>query len=89
MSEWGYTKKEVKVCDNTLRLTVGAATVVSARVVNNTLQLDWDNDFGTWDALQKSTELQTLLNTANDRLRRSAFPGATGKGSGKGGRATR
>ena len=88
MSEWGYTKREVKVCDNTLRLTVGATAVVSARVVNNTLQLQWENDFGTWDPLQKSAELQTLVDTANDRLRRSAIPGATGKGSGKGGSTT-
>lgn len=62
--QWGYSKQEVKVSDENLLLTVNKVPMVKAGVLDDKLQLTWEEDFGKWDTLQNSDELISLIAAA-------------------------
>ena len=82
--EWGFTKKEVKVQDETLILKVGNVPVVGASVREDKLHLQWmDPAWQSWKELHASSELAALIAVANKKLQASAEWRAKGKGEGK------
>ena len=72
---WGFTKQEVKVDDEEV-------PVLSATCVDDQMCLKWlDATWDKWEELQKSEELQSLIDAANAKLTRAADARGKGKGN--------
>ena len=83
LTEWGWSKKEVKVKDEEMLMKVGGVPVVQASVVDFKVVLIWfDDTWKQWRELQDSSELTQLIATANDKLAKSAASQTKGKGKG-------
>jgi len=77
--EWGFEKNAVRVDEDTMVMKIGGVPVLSASVLESKLVLKWlDESWKHWDELQKSLELQDLIQKANTKLE------SKGKGEGKG-----
>ena len=83
--EWRFSKSDIRVKEESLTMTVGGAPVLSARVVQKQLELKWcDPTWKHWGDLQKSPELQKMVDDAEKKLK-NAFE-LRGKGKGAGGK---
>ena len=70
---------EVKVSEEQLALTIRKVQVVRATVESKTLKLQWKEDFRTWDELQISAELASLIDIAEKKLSTAHEPSGKGK----------
>ena len=82
---WGSTtKKSLKVPGDSSVLEWDDTPVVSASVHENKLQLTWlGQAWKEWQEFQSSPELQTLVETANQKLSQAAEKKSKGTGKGK------
>jgi len=82
--QWGtFDKKAVKVDDENFSMTVFGAPVVSVKVHEDSLKLEWlDSSWATWNELMESAELAALTKTGNEKLQRAAERRMS-KGAGK------
>ena len=84
MVEWGYTKQEVRVDTNVLK--VAGKEILKAEVKDFALQLLWsDGEWEKWEELQGAREFADLKKTTREKLDRAkaASAGENGKGKGK------
>ena len=83
--QWGFNKKEVKVKDSEMMMTVGKVPVLQVSVTGTSLTLNWlDQTWQQWEDLQKSEEFSKLITNANERLAKSMASNTKGKGKGPG-----
>jgi len=86
LTQWGFTKKELKVNDEEFIMKVGGVPVVQASVRENKLCLLWkDPAWEEWQQLQKSEELRSLIAIANNKLSKSEEGKTEGKCKGPAG----
>ena len=82
MIEWGFAKQSVRVKDDDT-LEVGGLRVLKGFVNDGVLVLDWLDGWKQWAELKASSEFKTLVEKAEENLRKA--PPAKGKGKdGKG-----
>ena len=79
---WGFTKSNVRVQEETNTLTVAGQPIVKAVVSGSILKLEWINqEWKNWSELVESTEFNELTKKANGSLQKAQD--AKGKGKGK------
>ena len=80
---WGFERRNLKVDDYIPLLSVGGSPVVSAKIVEHRLKIDWlDPTWESWEELQKADMFLELVSTANKRLEDSARHSQKGGGKG-------
>ena len=78
-----YTKREVRVNEEELTMTVGRVLVLSTSIMDGTLKLHWlDDAWNAWTELQESQEVQQLIETANEKFSKAGAMNSKGKGKG-------
>ena len=81
--DWGFSKADVRVKDETLTMTVGGKPVLHACVEEKELTLKWlDSSWEQWEELHKSPELQKIIDEAKAKLKNVFEKGGKGKGAG-------
>ena len=81
LNQWGFSKREVKVIDTDLVLSVCKVPVLKATVVDNKITLEWlEETWRLWQELQTSSELRSLIDVADKKLSKTFEGQAKGKG---------
>ena len=79
--EWDFTKASIRIEEDSLTMKVGGESVLEVSLLDNKLSLNWVADeWKSWNELQESPELASLISKANSTLEQAR----SGKGKGKG-----
>ena len=88
--DWGFNKRDIQVDleNHPGTVQVGGPTVMSACIRAGSLVVSWSHPtWGAWSDLVSSLEYKTLVNKAEEKLRkggnRGKGKGTKGKGNGK------
>ena len=81
----GYSKQIIKVDENRLMIKFNGKAVARTTIQADKLIVEWlDPKWEEWKDLQDSSELKSLLETADRRLKQASETIAKGKGKGLG-----
>ena len=85
--QWGFEKQDVRVDDEHMIMKVGGVPVLQVVIDGQKLNTNWlDSSWALWPDLQQSKELQTLVQSASDKLKASFDNRAKGNGKGTAGK---
>ena len=80
---WDYTKRAVRVDEDTATLKVGGVPILQASSADGVLKMNWvDKEWEQWSDLQQDKEFLALVTTCNEALAKAKQ--GQGKGEGKG-----
>ena len=82
LSEWGFSKKDVRIIEDENIMKVAGEVVLKTTVVNNELILQWFGTWMEWAELHDSAELKALKEKYESGMKGIGGKGSAGKGKG-------